>query len=92
MIWGIQQSSSFVDREISTEEAIEIGLKAGVDVIGGESLRLINQIEELINEGKIEEGIIDDSVLRILKAKFRMGIFENPYVDPDYAAEIVGKS
>lgn len=90
MIWGIQQSSSFVDREISTEEAIEIGLKAGVDVIGGESLRLINQIEELINEGKIEEGIIDDSVLRILKAKFRMGIFENPYVDPDYAAEIVG--
>ena len=91
MIWGIQQSSSFVGHEISTEEAIEIGVgQAKVDGIGGESIRLIDQIAVLVENGKISESSIDQSVLRILEAKFSLGVFENPYVDPEYAESIVG--
>ena len=33
---------------------------------------------------------VDEKVLRILETKFKLGLFENPYVDPDYAAEFVG--
>ena len=91
MIWGIQQSSSFVGYEISTEEAVVIGVgDAKVDGIGGESMRLIDQIEELVQEGRIQEESIDASTRRILLAKFDMGVFENPYVDPVYAEYFVG--
>lgn len=91
MIWGIQQSSSFVGREIKTEEAIEIGVgQAKVDGIGGESIRLIDQIADLVAKGKISENSIDSSALRILTAKFELGVFENPYVDPGFAEQFVG--
>lgn len=93
MIWGIQQSSSFVGREIKTEEAIVIGVgEAKVDGIGGESIRLIDQVADLVTAGKISEHSIDASVMRILTAKFELGVFENPYVDPDYAEQFVGNS
>ncbi len=93
MIWGIQQSSSFVGYEISPEEAVAIGVgQAKVDAIGGESMRLIDQMVDLVAEGRISESSIDESVLRILRAKFEIGVFENPYVDPDYADKFVGNS
>jgi len=93
MIWGIQQSSSFVGYEISTEEAVAIGVgQAKVDAIGGESMRLIDQIADLVAEGRISEDSINASVRRILEAKFKMGVFENPYVDPLFAEKFVGNS
>lgn len=93
MIWGIQQSSSFVGYEISTQEAIVIGVgQAKVDAIGGESMRLIDQIADLVGEGRIAEDSIEASTRRILEAKFKMGIFENPYVDPTFAEKFVGNS
>jgi len=91
MIWGIQQSGSFIGGEISDDEAIVIGVEnARVDGIGGESIRLIDDMVRLVEAGLISEASIDDSVYRILLAKFKMGIFDNPYVDPDYAEQIVG--
>jgi beta-glucosidase len=38
-----------------------------------------------VKAGKVPEWQIDRAVSRILAAKFRLGLFENPYVDPDYA-------
>lgn len=91
MIWGIQQSSSFVGYEITQDEAIRIGIgEAKVDGVGGESMRLIDQVVDLVEEGKISEDSINASVQRILEAKFKLGIFENPYVDPLYAERFVG--
>lgn len=93
MIWGIQQSSSFVGYEISTKEAVAIGVgQAKVDAIGGESMRLIDQIAELVATGRIAETSIDESVKRVLEAKFKMGVFENPYVDPVFANTFVGNA
>lgn len=91
MIWGIQQSASFVSGEISHDEAVVIGVQEGqVDGIGGESIRLIDDIARLVGEGLIEEEVIDRSVRRTLIAKFKMGVFENPYADVEYAAQLVG--
>ena len=56
MIWGIQQSATFVGGEISHDEAIVIGVAEGqVDGIGGESIRLIDDMARLVDEGLIDE-------------------------------------
>lgn len=39
-----------------------------------------------VREGKIDMDLLDRSVRHILKLKFELGLFENPFVDPDTAA------
>jgi beta-glucosidase len=41
-----------------------------------------------IKEGKVSEAAVDRSVTRILRAKFMAGLFDDPYVNPDYAEKI----
>ena len=72
------------------DKAIQMVVNAGVDTILFAYPSLIGDIARLVRDGKIEEGRIDDSVRRILRVKFQLGLFENPYVDPEYAEEIVG--
>jgi beta-glucosidase len=43
---------------------------------------------ENVKEGKVPIEIIDRSVRRILKQKFRLGLFENPFVEPEYAIKV----
>jgi len=70
-------------------EAAEKAIKAGLDMELPES----NCFEELltfVQEGKVSEEIIDEAVRRVLRVKFWLGLFENPYVDPEYAEKICG--
>lgn len=90
MEWGIQQSAGFFGEEISEDDALVIGLTAGVDVIGGASTRSVADVPRLVEEGRIPAERIDEAVRRVLRAKFEMGIFENPYVDPAVAERVVG--
>ncbi len=92
MIWAIQEAlGTMTGEEISDEEAILIGMtESRVDGIGGESIRLIDLAEEYTNDGKIDEAILDASATRIVKAKFELGVFENPYCDVEYAVDMVG--
>ena len=65
-------------------DAARQALAAGVDydLSDGSVYRtLLDQVKA----GKVPEWQIDRAVSRILAAKFRLGLFENPYVDPDYA-------
>ena len=63
-------------------------IKAGVDVgISIEDAYMGGMIEN-IKEGKVNISDIDRAVRRILKVKYRLGLFENPYVNPDYAEKI----
>lgn len=43
-----------------------------------------------MNSGRITEDRLDVSLRRILREKFELGLFENPYVDVDAVAELVG--
>ena len=69
------------------EEAAILALSAGVDVdLGGDAyMNLMNAV----NTGRISQTALDASVARVLRLKFEMGLFENPYVDPDKAKKEV---
>ena len=78
------------DRIVATEkEAGVLALKAGVDVsITREEAYMLPLIES-VREGLVSEELIDRAVRRILKTKFMLGLFENPYVDLDRAETVV---
>lgn len=69
------------------EDAAVLAAQAGVEVdLGGKAFyELINAVRQ----GKIEERVVDDAVRQVLRMKFEMGLFDNPYVDPDKAAREV---
>lgn len=92
MIWAIQEAlGTMTGEEVSDEEAILIGVtQSRVDGIGGESIRLIDYMEEYTVDGKIDEAILTAAAARIVKVKFEMGVFENPYCDVEHAVSFVG--
>lgn len=80
--WGLEH--------LSVAERAARGLEAGCDQFGGEQCPEV--IVELVRSGRVAESRIDASVRRLLREKFTLGLFEDPYVDPDAAAEIVGRA
>ncbi len=68
------------------EAAAKNCLEAGVDIDMMTSVYAKN-IEKLINEGKLKETFLDESVMRILELKNKLGLFENPYKDADEKKE-----
>ncbi len=73
----------------SEKERIEKVINAGVDQFGGETSSEL--IVQLVHEGKISEARIDSSVRRLMKMKFIQGLFDNPFVDPEYALKTIGR-
>lgn len=70
------------------KEAGVLALRAGVDVgISFEDAYLVPLIEN-VNQGRVSMELVDRAVRRILRLKFRLGLFENPYVDPDRAVAV----
>jgi beta-glucosidase len=72
-------------------QAAREALAAGVDYDlsdGSVYATLLDQVRE----GRVAEAELDQAVKRVLEAKFRLGLFENPYVDPDYAQNITNSS
>lgn len=83
--------STIIDERIvdTQKEAGQIAANAGVDVgISFEDAYLAPLVES-VDEGKVSMQTIDDAVRHILKLKFRLGLFENPYVDADEAVKAV---
>jgi len=60
------------------KEVAEQSLKAGSDM-DMESYAYNRNLAELVTEKKVDESLINDSVRRILKLKFELGLFDNPY-------------
>lgn len=73
----------------SVDEAGYFAFKSGVDVELPDQEGYKN-LSEYVKNGKIAISEIDEVVSRILINKFRVGLFDNPYVDPNYAEQIVG--
>jgi beta-glucosidase len=49
-----------------------------------------NHLSRLVEEGRIPKGTIDEAVRRVLRIKFRLGLFEHPYVDESRESAVVG--
>jgi len=70
------------------KEAAFRALKAGVDMEMS-SFTYAGNIKQLLKEGKIDQELIDQAVRNILTVKFKLGLFENPYVQPDAQKQIL---
>ncbi|HBY85924.1 MAG TPA: beta-glucosidase [Colwellia sp.] len=78
--WGLEG--------LSESDRFKKALDAGVDQFGGEELP--GFIVDLVESGQVSEGRINTSIRRILKDKFRLGLFDDPYVDVAMADKIAG--
>ncbi|MFE2325709.1 glycoside hydrolase family 3 protein [Streptomyces sp. NPDC059385] len=78
--WGVE--------DLDRLARVELILEAGADQLGGEAAPEL--VVELVRTGRVAVERIDSSVLRLLKEKFVLGLFDDPYADPDAAARICG--
>lgn len=64
------------------KEAIQIAINAGIDMsMVPYEVSFCTYLKELVEEGKVSMARIDDAVSRILRLKYRLGLFDNPYWD-----------
>lgn len=63
-----------------TREVAMKAVNAGVDM-EMVSYTFVKELPALLKEGKVKQATIDDAVRNILRIKFRLGLFDNPYVD-----------
>jgi beta-glucosidase len=79
--WGVEHLSEI--------QRVYKALEAGVDQFGGESRPEL--VIELVRTGRISEERLDRSVERLLRLKFQLGLFDNPFVDSASVPQVVGK-
>lgn len=78
---------------LNSKHAAEIAINAGSDM-DMESYSYVENLKALVEENKVTIATIDDAVKRILKVKFELGLFENPYkyCDETYEKITIGKN
>jgi beta-glucosidase len=86
--WGIVTDRGWGLEDKTTLERTRRILEAGCDIIGGETNPEL--IVQLVNSGRIPVSRVDRSVRKLLREKFELGLFDNPFVDVDAAEQIVG--
>ena len=82
MPWGVEN--------LSITERYKKALDAGVDIFSGGADPAL--LLETVKKGMVSEARIDESVAKLLKEKFDLGLFENPYVDVENAVKTVGNT
>jgi beta-glucosidase len=82
MPWGVET--------LSLEQRYQKALNAGVDIFSGSADPTI--LATIVKKGLVSENRINESVSRLLKEKFDLGLFENPFVDVEQAEKIVGSA
>lgn len=80
--WGVEQ--------LSEVERMAKILDAGCDQLGGEARPEL--MVELVKTGVVTEARLDVSVRKLLREKFLLGLFDNPFVVPEEAAKTVGNA
>jgi beta-glucosidase len=94
---GVIVSDYYAIRDVSTLHKITpsydsaglFAFKAGIDIETPDPDGFKN-LKQLVVAGKISMKELDDAVMKILIEKFRVGLFDDPYVDADKAEQIVG--
>ncbi|WP_418697779.1 beta-glucosidase BglX [Bacteroides sp.] len=65
---------------VDDKDAAALSVNAGVDM-EMVSYTFFKHLPEQIKAGKVKQAVIDDAVRNILRVKYRLGLFDNPYVD-----------
>jgi beta-glucosidase len=80
--WGVEHLSE-LDRVVKI-------IDAGCDQFGGESRPEL--VAEAVHAGRVSQGRIDQSVRRLLREKFVLGLFDQPFLDLDHAVATIGRA
>ncbi|WP_200905947.1 glycoside hydrolase family 3 N-terminal domain-containing protein [Paenibacillus sp. IHB B 3415] len=86
---AIDMLASGHDTADGGEDAAVQALSAGIDMemsgvmFGGYLL-------EALRSGRLDEKLVDQAAARVLELKFRLGLFEQPFADPDRAEQVIG--
>jgi beta-glucosidase len=80
--WGVEHLSK-------EDRALKV-IDAGCDQFGGE--HCVEVVVGLVRSGRLSEERIDESARRLLRDKFRLGLFDDPYVDEDAAERTIGSA
>jgi beta-glucosidase len=80
--WGVEH--------LSEMERVLKAIEAGVDQFGGESCPEL--VVQLVQDGRLSEARINQSVRRLLRQKFQLGLFDDPFVDVAKVATVLGKA
>ncbi|MCR4922310.1 MAG: glycoside hydrolase family 3 C-terminal domain-containing protein [Bacteroidaceae bacterium] len=70
----------------SPEDALALCMNNGLNL---QLASTSDSLAALVRDGRISEKTLDESVRRVLRIKFELGLFDNPYVDPEAAGAIV---
>ena len=84
----LKEASAWGVEHLSIGDRYAKAIEAGVDQFGGDCNPAA--VTRLVRDGRIPESRIDESARRILQVKFELGLFENPYVDAEAAADLAG--
>jgi beta-glucosidase len=71
------------------KEAALPALRAGVDLDINYEPAYMGPLVESVQQGRVPIALVDRALRRVLELKFRLGLFENPYVDVDHAVQMV---
>jgi beta-glucosidase len=80
--WGVE--------DLPEEDRFAKGVNAGIEQFGGTTH--VDALMAALRDGKISQAQVDRAVLKVLTQTFALGLFEDPYVDPDAAAKLVGNA
>jgi len=76
--WGVEK--------LTAHQRVKKAIDAGIDQLGGELCSEL--LVDLVKDGTIPESRLDESCRRVLTLKFKLGLFDNPYVSVDEAVKI----
>lgn len=79
MPWGVEN--------LTETERFAKGMNAGVDQFGG--TEQTGRMVEAVRQGLVSQARLDQAVARVLRLKFELGLFDNPFVDPEAAARLL---
>jgi beta-glucosidase len=85
--FGITQLETLHHIVSNYDEAAKVALESGVDM-ELPSADAFRHLARQVKAGTIAEAVVDRAVAHVLRAKFLLGLFDDPYVDPAYAEKI----
>ncbi|MCG2788081.1 MAG: glycoside hydrolase family 3 C-terminal domain-containing protein [Anaerolineae bacterium] len=83
--WGVDDLYKLHRVAAGEAEAAEKSFSSGVEVELG---RCFRHLEQAVLGGRISEAALDAAVAKVLRVKFMLGLFENPFVDEDAAVAV----
>ncbi|WP_436922986.1 glycoside hydrolase family 3 N-terminal domain-containing protein [Halosimplex amylolyticum] len=75
----------------SLEESLWRAVHAGIDLLPSGGAEYCEHILALVEDGELSESRIEESARRVLRLKFALDLFEDPFVDPDDAVATLGR-